>query len=133
MTFLFCSSDCNFNEGFTWELKVTNLSDNVCKGDKTILLLVTGKKFYISGKFESKFESKFGDLIWLFKPTGSLVRNFILPIFTAHRFWKFSFFCLHIFWNFQGKSIWRNSFLVELHVALLNKGFLIDVSCRNIS
>ena len=39
----------------------------------------------------------------------------------------------YIFRNFQGKSIWRNSFLVELHVALLKKGFLIDVSCRNIS
>ena len=40
---------------------------------------------------------------------------------------------IDIFRNFQGRSIWRNSFLVELHVALLKKGFLIDVSCRNIS
>ena len=42
------------------------------------------------------------------------------------------FFFLGIFRNFQGKSMWRNSFLDELHIVLLKKDFLVDILCRNI-
>ena len=44
----------------------------------------------------------------------------------------FFFFFWTIFEIFMEKSIWINYFLVELHVALLKKGFLIDVLCQNI-
>ena len=44
----------------------------------------------------------------------------------------FVFFSGH-FLTFQGKIIWRNSFLDELLVDLLKKGLLIDVLCQNIS
>ena len=67
----------------------------------------------------------------------TLVLSTFLSVKISKQAWLIIFLKAYVFfWTifeiFLEKRIWINYFLVELHVVLLKKGFLIDVLCQNI-